>query len=392
MIEARGEEDAPVPFAGSMEEYAVADVLQLLHASRRTGTLRMWGPDGQPAALGLREGALVAANHPSRAMNIGSILLELEVLDVGRLEHGLQTQADAGPGREPLVATLIRMGYLEREAGYRALRRLIEETVVEVVAWRSGFFELVEAQSDGDEFRHVPDLLGDPVTVDAQSAVVEALAVLGHGRPPGVAAASAGVDPRVTELEAQLAEARRQLGSLKQRVRELRDNQGGSSEISAAMLRHVAETFDRCVLFLARRVDLLGLGAFGLGSGPDAPGEQTPLSPAALKLKVPIVQGSIVHVATSGAGLVRGTSDDPVLQEHLYARIGAPASPQVVLLPLRAGIKTAALIYADFGARVAAPVDTDALEILAEHAGMALELALSRARTGKAAGGISSGQ
>jgi len=52
-----------------------------------------------------------------------------------------------------------------------------------------------------------------------------------------------------------------------------------------------------------------------------------------------------------------------------------------VLVPLRAGDRTAAVIYADFGARATAAVETDALEVLADHAGLALELALQRGRS-----------
>jgi hypothetical protein len=52
---------------------------------------------------------------------------------------------------------------------------------------------------------------------------------------------------------------------------------------------------------------------------------------------------------------------------------------------LRAQERTAAIIYGDFGAQVPRAVDRDALEILAEFAGLAFDLAL-RERESASAG------
>jgi hypothetical protein len=188
-----------------------------------------------------------------------------------------------------------------------------------------------------------------------------------------VVASLRGFFGRRASLARRPQDSRRLMAALKQRVHEIRSNQA-SSEISLVVLRFVADMFDRCVIFLARREDLLGLGAFGLDAG------QETLSPAVLKLKIPVVAGSYIHTVVHQGKLVHGTSDDPVLREFLYPRIGAPEKPDVVLMPLRAEDRTAAVIYADFGLRPTAPVETDALEVLADHAGLALELALHRGR------------
>jgi hypothetical protein len=164
-----------------------------------------------------------------------------------------------------------------------------------------------------------------------------------------------------------------QIAALKDRVNELR-SRSGSSEISLVLLRQVAEALDRCVIFLVRRDDLLGLGASGyLPNG-------EPISSVAMRLKIPLGEESVLsRVARDGVAF-HGRVQDPVLRSRLYPAIGAPRSPEVVLLPLRAEDKTAALIYGDFGKKESALVQIDALEILATQAGMALELALWRAR------------
>lgn len=648
-----------MPFAGSLEYLAVPDVLQLLHVSRRTGTLRVQKATGEAGVLHLREGAIVGAHHPSKAVTVGSTLIELGAVSVGDVEAALGAQRTDGH-HEPLVATLVTMGKLDRQVGYKALQRLIEETVIELVSWREGRFEFDLADQGGnDEFRHLPDAMGEAVSLDTQSALMDALRIIDErnrataeallepeaieppeatqprkaAEPSGAAGAPAsparelappaeappgpGVSPRgepppgpetptaparpptpramavpaftsvpgtpspapvvtapaalaaalapptlrespsegapvatpaphppvapgpgelgedeellvdsldaetsgsrrsrdraqllcadtllknslraachekgielfasdyapdhVHRIEAALADelvpalvvdlsvldqrgelqravarvleqvvarfpevpivalarpgpaaqqrafdlgatavlprpdeaqprdrymresgtlvttvvaslrgffgrraalarrpldSRRLMAALKQRVREIRSNQA-SSEISLVVLRFVADMFDRCVIFLARRDDIIGLGAFGVDAGHET------LSPVVLKLKIPVVEGSAIHTVVHEGKLVHGTSDDPVLREFLYPRIGTPDKPEMVLMPLRAEDRTAAVIYADFGMRPTAPVETDALEVLADHAGLALELALHRGR------------
>ena len=72
-----------------------------------------------------------------------------------------------------------------------------------------------------------------------------------------------------------------------------------------------------------------------------------------------------------------GPHDDSILQSCLYESIGQPAGSEIVLLPLRTRQRTAAVIYGDFGTAHTHALQTESLEILADFAGMAFDLALS---------------
>jgi hypothetical protein len=152
---------------------------------------------------------------------------------------------------------------------------------------------------------------------------------------------------------------------LREHVREMRQA-SRSGGVSLVALRYVAALVDRCILFLVREHDLLGVGAFGLEDNQGV----------AAGLKLPIEPGSLLAGTIASGQLFHGVAEEPDLAKHLHARIGAPASSEIVLVPLRAQERTAAIIYGDFGAQVPRAVDTEALEILAEFAGMAFDLAL----------------
>jgi hypothetical protein len=154
----------------------------------------------------------------------------------------------------------------------------------------------------------------------------------------------------------------------------------GLSEIPAValvLLQSVAEQFPRALTLIASKGELIAERGFGID-----PASEAVTPPLGLKLSL---EGSAVFQrAIEGGKLFFGPCDDPLLQEQLFAAIGAPLRPHVLLLPLRSRGKTISLTYADFGADEPAPVVSDALEILARQAGLVLENALYRKQLARA--------
>ncbi len=140
-----------------------------------------------------------------------------------------------------------------------------------------------------------------------------------------------------------------------------------------AELCGLADFLERCILFLVRPDALLALGAFGLGA------PKSSVSAAVLQLRVPLAPGSLLERTVASGAVFQGRVEDPDL-DRLYAAIRAPASPDIMLMPLRTDDRTVALIYGDFGERPATTLEVDALEILAVQASLALEAALLRRR------------
>jgi hypothetical protein len=168
-----------------------------------------------------------------------------------------------------------------------------------------------------------------------------------------------------------------QMASLKKRVQEIQDRKT-SPDISFIILQFIAEFLRRGIIFLVRKSDLLGLGSFGVSSHGDT------ISTAAMRIRIPLDTGSIFSEVVDEGVVYRGAAEDPVLRDCLHSHIGAPASAEFLLLPLKTENKTIALVYCDFGEKPASLIKTDALEILASQAGMAMEIALQRSRGDKA--------
>ncbi len=591
-------------FSGNLEDLAIADVLQLLHVSRKSGTLRLTGPEGE-VAIAFKDGDVIGANHPSKKINIGGILVKRGDVTEQDIDQAVAQQQEAGQQRRPLLATLVAMGCVDEKKGWRALENLIEETLIEIVAWRSGEFGFeVDNIEVFDEFRHFPESMSPMMPMDTQRLLMDAIRILDErnqgapvcslatedelpsnsdpepepepvpkprpepesepdcvpmelwaeeetdtsyvvqamtapeqaqekptaaqilsevspmdadkllssmevsdqptdnrsradrkvtvfcqdgfvkhslhtvGKGEGIEIFTTEIDRDILRrldgwirddklpvlvadmsvaangeqwlrkgkrllqraqnlhsevtvvvltdggMEAQkkafslgaktvlvrpvrseqadqyvvqmktffqvliacfnsafgqrdamvrrVAQCMQQMAMLRQRVNEIQWGGEESPEISLVVLKYVADFLDRCIIFLVRRGDLIGLGAFGV----DDCGET--LSSAVVKLKIPLAETSILKDVVEGGMVFQGVCHDPLLYDRLYKNIGAPASPEVVLLPLKTSESTVALIYGDFGPYPAAPVQTDALEIMACQAGMAFQIALLR--------------
>jgi DNA-binding NarL/FixJ family response regulator len=178
-------------------------------------------------------------------------------------------------------------------------------------------------------------------------------------------------------LRLAVQESRSQMASLKKRVQEIQDRKN-SLDISIIILQFVAELLNRGILFLVRKTDLLGLGSFGVTSQGDT------ISTEAMRIRIPLDAKSVFSDVVTEGVVYHGTAEDPIVTEYLHNHIGAPASKEFLLLPLKTENKTIALVYCDFGEKPDSPgLKTDALEILASQAGMAMEIALTHSRNEK---------
>ena len=164
-------------FSGDLEHLPIVDVIQLLHATRKSGVLRVTCRKGE-SQLVFKDGYMVSANHLNSAVRIGKILSDLNMITPEILDQALQEQAAAGSGRKPLVITLIEKGYVKEEDAYKGLERLIEMTIVEILTWKKGTFTLdVLPPNVSDEYRFYPDKMNLEVTVDTQSMLMDALRI-----------------------------------------------------------------------------------------------------------------------------------------------------------------------------------------------------------------------
>lgn len=157
-------------FTGNLEDLAIVDVIQLLHTTRKSGTLCVKGKKGE-GQLVFQDGLIVSARHPDKNLRTGDYLVAMNFISQEILEDALASQKEDG---KPLIATLIEQGKIKQEEAYKGLETLVDMTVVEMVRWTKGAFTLdVDAVAIDDEFSYFPDNL----VLDTQMVLMDALRI-----------------------------------------------------------------------------------------------------------------------------------------------------------------------------------------------------------------------
>lgn len=406
---------------GRLEDLSVADMLQMLHLSRKSGVLRVESNAGA-AVLYFRTGNITGARHPNRLQTVGRYLVELGFCSELTVAAALRAQAAAGAKRRPLVSQLVASGALSQGAGARVLEQLIEATVRTVVAWETGSFAFdPDAQPPADDdFEHVTDDMVGGFGCDTRIVLMDALRILDErnaakrsepDRPRRAGAVPPGDRPRVSSDVAQAetipapgadvtnpcsmcADSRStprardqepapspcssdpsrpdvQVSLLHQYVLQMKDWQSATGA-SLTTLQFLSRIVDRCVLFVVRQRDLLGIGGFGLATDGGAS------SDLVAGFRMALDRGTTLHeVVTRGkAASLQDRARE--LVSPLLDRIGPPASDHVLLLPVMGDRKAIALVYCDFGAKAPSRLPLEAIEILVCVSGMALQLAMAR--------------
>jgi Domain of unknown function (DUF4388) len=164
-------------FTGDLEHLSIVDVIQLLHATRKSGTLWVQGRKGE-SQLVFQDGYIVSANHVDNHVRIGNLLVENNVLTEEQLHLALLDQNSAGADRKPLIAMLLEQGQVQQEDAYRCLEWLIELTIVEIIGWRRGTFTLdVDRLSISDEYRYFPEKLNREIFLHTENVLMDALRI-----------------------------------------------------------------------------------------------------------------------------------------------------------------------------------------------------------------------
>lgn len=164
-------------FVGDLEHLPIVDIIQLLHSTRKSGTLCLKCRKGE-SQLVFKDGYIVSANHVNNSVRIGRVLVEMNAITPEVLENALLTQKSAGANRAPLVALLLEAGQVKKEDAFKGLETLIELTIVEVLTWTTGTFALdVDKVAVSDEYRYFPEKLKQDITLDTQSVLMDALRI-----------------------------------------------------------------------------------------------------------------------------------------------------------------------------------------------------------------------
>lgn len=126
--------------SGSLQDVAVADVLQFIHLGRRTGVLALSRGEDR-ARIGFFKGKIVFA-QASGAPRIGDLLLRRGLVDRQRLEAALAAQRQAS-GRRSLGQVLVSAGLVTAAQLKAVVEEQIRRAVAAVLGWETGEFEFL---------------------------------------------------------------------------------------------------------------------------------------------------------------------------------------------------------------------------------------------------------
>ncbi len=165
-----------MPLTGELEHLPIVDVIQLIHSTRKSGTLNVYSHNGE-GQLAFNDGSIISATHSNEKLKIGQILLENRIIAQENLDKALGIQELSGDDRKPLIATLLDHCGLSKEEAFKALESLIEMTVVEMICWAKGVFTLdVDEVTISDDYRYLPEQL-QSISLNTQMVLMDALRI-----------------------------------------------------------------------------------------------------------------------------------------------------------------------------------------------------------------------
>lgn len=129
---------------GPLRELALTDVMQLLHLSRKTGTLSISSEAApRPGLIHFEQGSVIGARSAGETSRLGRLLVMAGKATVGQIDAALKLQREA-PQRRIGALLAETQGVAPAEV-QRQLRFQVEEAVFELVRWSDGYFRFEES-------------------------------------------------------------------------------------------------------------------------------------------------------------------------------------------------------------------------------------------------------
>ncbi len=132
-----------MPIEGSLREFALHDILQLLHLARKTGELKVVSePAGLRGAVVFQTGAVVDADLDEAAPRLGYMLLNAGKITEADLHRADQIHAEA-PDRS-WIGIFESLGVVDRGELEKYAKFQVEEFVYEILSFQDGHFSFSE--------------------------------------------------------------------------------------------------------------------------------------------------------------------------------------------------------------------------------------------------------
>ncbi len=368
--------------AGRLEDLALADIFQILSIGKKTGAFIVKGTQGT-ALIVFKNGLIVRAETDNIEGTLADFMCRAGMVRESILQMAIEVQKKL-PSR-CLAELLLDLGAVSREALEQATRKRIEHVIYRLLHWEDGDFQFelddldiadkTELQDLGWELSRglsAEYLLMEGARVQDESAGLscdptQAFTVADHAGKEDDDAGSGWDD----DWEETPAAERKDITALKALTQELRFP-NSTSEITLLVLRLASDIFQRGVLFMAGRNQIIGLGQFGI----EVDRADEKIRGIVLSLET----SSFLKMIVQGQLPYKGPLEEDETTRYFMDEIGGVWPGESAFFPIVAEGKVVALLYCDNALSREPIEETEGLEIFISHAGLALEKSLLQRR------------
>jgi hypothetical protein len=133
---------------GTLKDFGIADILQLIGQQQKTGYLKL-ANKGEQVQVSFRDGNIVKAEAVQRNKRelIGSMLVAAELLTEAQLELALEAQRRT---LQRLGDVLVEQRVLSAEKFRQMVQLQTSETLFQLFAWKTGTYEFEQADVEQD--------------------------------------------------------------------------------------------------------------------------------------------------------------------------------------------------------------------------------------------------
>ncbi len=152
---------------GSIKDFGLADILQLIYFQRKSGVLYLDGKADKVKLFFVNGNVISAESRRRLEINkLGKVLVKRGIIDQEQLNSALQQQNKQG---EKLGHILLEIG-VAKEALMGIIEEQITEAVTQIMGWKQGTYEFTPQVINMDD-----EL---PVSIDTQHLLMEGLRIV----------------------------------------------------------------------------------------------------------------------------------------------------------------------------------------------------------------------
>ena len=368
--------------AGRLEDLALSDIFQILSIGKKTGTFVVKGSKGT-ALIVFKNGLIVRAETDDIEGGVGNTLLAAGMIQESVLQ--MATEVKKKLPQQSLAVILYDLGAVSSDLLDQVTRKRIEHVIYRLLLWEDGDFQFepddleIEGKTNLTDFGWElakgmsPEYLlmeGARVqdeSLQASFTPTQAFSVEEPDQQEPAEDASDWDD----EWGGAPAGERKDIMALKSLSQELRVP-NSASEITLLVLRFASDIFQRGVLFMAGKNQIVGLGQFGIE------GERADDRIRGIVLSLEM-SPFLKKIVTEQMPYTGELEKDDVTQ-YFIEELGSTWPPEAAFFPVVAEGKVVAVLYCDNALSKDPIEETEGLEIFISHAGLALEKSLLQRR------------